>query len=96
MRAIIVTELCKGNLRRHIIQDPKNIPGYTSTPPFASDRNTIRWAKDIADALDFIHNLGIVHRDLKLENILVRKQDIPILVCLANFGRILGRSEFRS
>ena len=71
MRVLIVMELCKENLRTYIFQNPKNIPGIlSSTPP--TDRNTIRWSKDIADALEFIHRQGLVHRDLKLDNVLVR------------------------
>ncbi len=79
-------ELCKEDLRRHIFQNTKNIPGLaSSTSP--TDRNTILWAKDIAEALEFVHKQGFVHRDLKLENILVGKQDISFLylVCLPKF-----------
>ena len=79
VRGILVMELCKENLMRHIFKNPKNVPAMpSSTPP--TDRNTIRWAKDIANALEFIHRQGLVHRDLKLENILVRKHDV--LICL--------------
>ena len=31
----------------------------------------ILWAKQILDALEFIHSKNVVHRDLKLANILV-------------------------
>jgi len=74
-RVIIVMELFKENLMRRIFLNPKNIP---ATPSSTSDteRTTIRWARDIANGLDFIHRKGYVHRDLKLENILVRKQDV--------------------
>ena len=61
-------ELCKENLMRHIFQNRNNIPGSGDT---TAVRNVIRWAKDIANALEFIHSQGIVHRDLKLENMLV-------------------------
>ncbi len=76
VRAILVMELCKEDLRKHILH--KNIPGLPSSTAL-TDRNTIRWAKDIADALEFVHKQGFVHRDLKLENILVRKQHVIII-----------------
>ena len=68
-KAILVMELCKENLMRHIFRDENNKPGKSSTATAA--RDVIGWAKDIADALEYIHRQGIVHRDLKLENILV-------------------------
>ena len=55
---------------RHIFRHERNIPGKSSTAASAA-RDVIGWAKDIADALKYIHRQGIVHRDLKLENILV-------------------------
>ena len=54
---------------RHIFRHERNIPGRSSTATAA--RDVIGWAKDIADALEYIHRHGNVHRDLKLENILV-------------------------
>ena len=69
LKAILVMELCKENLMRHIFRHESNNPGKSSTATAA--RNVIGWAKDIADALEYIHRQGIVHRDLKLENILV-------------------------
>ena len=95
VRAILLMELCKGNLMKHIFLNPKNIPGLpSSTPPTVI--NTIRWAEEIAIGLEFIHSRGIVHRDFKLENILVRCviKVVSFLVRLANFSLILSVSEF--
>ena len=69
LKAILVMELCNENLMRYIFRHESNIPGKSSTATAA--RDVIGWSKDIADALEYIHRQGIVHRDLKLENILV-------------------------
>jgi len=79
-RAIIVMELCKENLKRHIFLNPKNIPAKVPSSTSSTERTTIRWAKDIVNGLEYIHKQGYIHRDLKLENILVRKQDVSILL----------------
>ena len=84
-RAMIVMELCKENLKRHIFLNPSNIPATFPSSATPAERTTIQWAKDIADGLEFIHKQGYVHRDLKLENILVRKQDESVLLGLVNY-----------
>ena len=83
MRAIIVMELCKKNLKEHIFLNPKNIPARLSSSR-TSQRTTIRWAKDIGNGLEFIHKQGYVHRDLKLENILVRDKIVSVLLGFEN------------
>lgn len=64
---VLVFELCTGSLKRHIFGNDSRIPW--KTPNAAAD--TFRWTKQILDALRFIHSKDIVHRDLKLDNILV-------------------------
>ena len=71
-RPILVMELCKENLMKHIFRHQDNVPGLSTTTSAA--KNVIGWAKDIANALEFIHNKGIIHRDLKLENTLVGRR----------------------
>jgi len=50
--------------------------------PLSIDR-AVRIATGIADALDYIHNHGVVHRDLKPENIMVDAED---RIKLIDFG----------
>lgn len=63
----LVFELCSGSLKSHIIENDNRIPWKTAS---AKD-DTLQWTKQILDALEFIHSKDVVHRDLKLENILV-------------------------
>ena len=57
---------------KHIFRNQDNVSGLSTTTSAA--KNVIGWAKDIANALEFIHNKGIIHRDLKLENTLVGRR----------------------
>ena len=68
-RVILVMEKCKGDLKSQIFDHPEAAPAKARNA--AVLREVCRWAREITDALAFIHNQGFVHRDLKLENILV-------------------------
>ena len=66
---ILVMEKCKGSLKSHIFKHPEFVPGKSEDSYVI--REACRWVEEITDALAYIHEKGIVHRDLKLENILV-------------------------
>jgi len=68
-RVILVLEKCKGDLKSKILDHPEATPAKTANPDVF--REVCRWTREITDALTFMHNEGLVHRDLKLENILV-------------------------
>ena len=70
----LVFELCMTSLKNHIFTNEKNIPWRTKSAAII----TCRWGVEILDALEFIHSKKIVHRDLKLENVLV---SLSIITC---------------
>ena len=59
----LVMELCHGkNLYSFIKKNPKK---------YLSEEEAIPIFKQIVSAVNYMHSLGLVHRDLKLENILI-------------------------
>lgn len=43
-------------------------------------------ARDVARGLHYLHDLGLLHRDLKCENILIEKQGETIIAKICDFG----------
>src|SRR5579859_5211141 len=79
-RIYMVMEWCEGRLLRQILFENRISP----------DR-AIRIAINVLDALEYIHEQGVVHRDLKPENIMVDQNDD---IKLIDFG-IAGDSAAR-
>ena len=80
-----------------------------TTPKLPSQDQVIAWMLQICDALEYAHQMGVVHRDLKPQNILVSKDGTIKIVdfglaksfldCEAtqtNSGTILGTPAYMS
>ena len=59
-----------------------------------SEEDSKRISKQIAMAVQHLHNLGIIHRDLKTDNIMLKRPKDPPTVKLIDFG--LSRFHFKS
>ena len=79
-RIYMVMEWCEGRLLREILSESR-----------ISRERAIRIGMKVLDALEYIHEQGVVHRDLKPENIMVDAHDN---VKLIDFG-IAGDSGAR-
>jgi eukaryotic-like serine/threonine-protein kinase len=69
----IVLEYIKGRTLREVLRDKKQF----------SDLEVMKLAKGTARALRFLHNAGILHKDLKPENIMITHEG---MVKLVDFG----------
>jgi serine/threonine protein kinase len=66
-KLFIVEELCEGGQLFDLMIDP----------PYVSERSCMNIMRQILSAVRFLHANGVVHRDLKLENILVVDKELP-------------------
>ena len=61
-----------------------NLSARVRSGPLETDR-ALRYLTEIAEAIDYAHSRGVVHRDVKPANILMTNSDTPIL---ADFGLV--------
>lgn len=86
-----------GAVRGRFFLEVQYMPGGTLAQRFknpleTSIQETMRWLRQIASALDYAHVQGIIHRDMKLENILLDDENN---VYLADFGiaRVIDKTR---
>lgn len=75
LRWIMVLEYCTRTIKQKFVTDPEaRVPGRIEIVALRMDamRDVAEFALQICNALCFLHDRGIVHRDLKSDNILVR------------------------
>ena len=65
----MVLEKSKESLRNYFFGNPET--RTTEDGNSRANKDTRKWAEDITEGLAYMHKQGIVHGDLKLENIWV-------------------------
>jgi serine/threonine protein kinase/tetratricopeptide (TPR) repeat protein len=82
-RLVIAMELADGNLR-HRLKECIN-QGQPGIPP----AELLRYFFEAADALDYLHENHVVHRDIKPDNLLLRNKHVKV----ADFGLVRENSQ---
>lgn len=79
-KADMVMEFVAGGELRSRVDGPEE--------SLVGEKDAVRVARNLLSALNYLHNRGIVHRDVKLENVLCVDVDErkPLRVKLADFG----------
>ena len=70
-KVMIVLELCECSLKSLVTCHSAKAPARFSDE---SKTTRLNWALQVLDTLQYIHDEGFVHKDLKLDNLLVSYQ----------------------
>merc|ERR1719433_561561 len=81
-RLCIIMEHCEGGALNHYIRQQRQIS------EMISEAQVLRWFTEMCIAVQYMHSLNVMHRDLKTGNVfLTRREDIGRLcIKLADFG----------
>jgi serine/threonine protein kinase len=81
--AYIVMEFARGEPLSSILKNEKTIP----------ESRVKAYLLQIADALKVVHANGLLHRDIKPDNIILNHQDKPILIDFGNARGFSGKTQ---
>ena len=74
----------------------RDLEGFTKKENLLSVRDTLSIVAQVADALDFAHNKGIVHRDIKPANIMQVEETKEVKVTDFGIARITASSKTKT
>ena len=60
--------------------DGQTLDDYLAEKEVLSGDETLRLLKPVADALDYAHHVGVVHRDVKPANVMIRNDGHPFIL----------------
>ncbi len=78
------------------------LSSYREAGEFIEPENASQIIRDVCEALDYVHQHGVIHRDIKPSNIMINAEDrailadfgLALLLDLGTRGEILGSPEY--
>jgi serine/threonine protein kinase len=84
--AVMVMELCaRGDLRSLLV--------VHRAEKWPASEVLVRWTSEVAEGVAFVHSKGVVHRDLRAQNVLVQAVDVEgkqLVAKVGDFGLALA------
>lgn len=81
----LIYEVCSEDDYLYILEEyveGKTLSGYLESGENLSEKDVVKYVKDLCCALEILHSLGIVHRDIKPENVIIKDGK----ACLIDFS----------
>ncbi len=81
----LIYEVCSEDDYLYILEEyveGKTLASYLENGEALSEKDIVKYVKDLCCALEILHSLGIVHRDIKPENVMIRNGK----ACLIDFS----------
>lgn len=93
---IPVRKIAQTLLKVYIVMDyaPTNLRRQIELRSFIPEEQARKWFRQLASALEYLHRHQVAHRDIKIENILIDKND-DIKLCDFGFSKVVEKSTIQ-
>lgn len=91
----ILMEMMETNLSKIIQRKKRQYESFDFNPKYKfSDYILKRYSNQLLQAVNYLHNKGIIHRDIKPDNILIKDDNIKLSDYGTSISMVIGKSDY--